>query len=231
MTRDTLLIMKIGVFDSGIGGRIVADALQKMFPGDEIIYRNDHANVPYGSKTPSEIRRLTLAAVKPLVEGGCAIIVIACNTATTNAIEELRSHYPSVFFVGLEPMIKPAASLTKTRAIGVYATPATIKSSGYLSLKEKWAHNISVIEPDCSSWATLIENNRGDEINVDAVVKELAAAGCDVIVLACTHYHWLKNRFLEATGSVITILEPTDAIAERVSHLKQDYKAFTAVTN
>jgi glutamate racemase len=229
-TRGTLLIMKIGVFDSGIGGKTIADALELVFPEDEIIYRNDHEHVPYGSRTAKEIEQLTLNAVMPLVETGCGIIVIACNTATTNAIEALRSTYPEVFFVGLEPMIKPAARLSKTKVISICATPATLQSAGYERLKETWAHGMHVIEPDCSAWATLIEHGRAEEIPVKEVVEQLTAAQCDVIVLACTHYHWLKNRFA-AAASGITILEPTDAIAERVAHLKQDYNAFTAAIN
>lgn len=230
MSRGTLLGMKIGVFDSGIGGRNIADALELVFPDDEILYRNDHKNVPYGNKSIEDIRRLTLHAVDLLVQDGCSIIVIACNTATTNAIEVLRATYPHVFFVGLEPMIKPAAKLSKTGVIGVCATPATLKSTSYGQLKEKWAASMHIIEPDCSLWATLIEAGRLNEVNVEAATAQLQAAGCDVIVLACTHYHWLKDRFIAAANKTV-ILEPTDAIAERILHLKKDYKAFTAATN
>ncbi len=222
--------MKIGVFDSGIGGKSIADALQTAFPDDEIACVNDHENVPYGSKADDEIKQLALIAIAPLVESGCRIIVIACNTATTNAIEFLRTTYSDVFFVGLEPMIKPAAMLTKTNTIAVCATPATLKSTGYRKLKETWAPDKTVVEPDCNTWATLIENGEMDKINVESVVNELAALNCDVIVLACTHYHWLKDRFV-ATNKNMIILEPTDAIAERVAHLKEDYSAFTAATN
>ena len=223
--------MKIGVFDSGVGGKNIVNALVTFFPDDEVIYANDQKNVPYGSKQPDEIQKLTLAAVFSLVSQGCQIIVIACNTATTNAIEVLRKAHPTVLFVGLEPMIKPAAQLTKTGTIAVCATPATLRSPSYLTLKHTWANEINVIEPDCSTWARLIEKNRASEVDVEALVQELATRQCDVIVLACTHYHWLKERFLRAAKKEMRILEPTDAIAERVAHLKEDYRLFTAATN
>ncbi len=222
--------MKIGVFDSGIGGKSVAEALQHAFVDDEIIYMNDAKNVPYGNKEPAEIRHLTATVIDRLVKGGCSIIVIACNTATTNAIDFLRNVHPRVFFVGLEPMVKPAAALTRTGVFAVCATRATLASQPYTTLKQAWAKGRKIIEPDCSEWATQIERGDSDTIAVEVLVDELTAQKCDVIVLACTHYHWLKKRF-EAANPDIIILEPTDAIMQRISHFKQDYKSFTAAIN
>jgi glutamate racemase len=222
--------MKIGVFDSGVGGRFVADALAAAFTDDEVMYVNDREHVPYGNKSPEEIRHLTRTAVIPLVDDGCSIIVIACNTASTNAISFLRETYPHIFFVGLEPMIKPATQLTKTGVVAVCATRATLASKSYGLLKRTWAADITVIEPDCHEWATLIEEERSNEIDIDSLVTDLVSKNCDVIVLGCTHYHWLKNRFHAANPS-ITILEPTDAIRQRIDYFKQDYRAFTATTN
>ena len=120
----TLKYMKIGVFDSGIGGEAVAAALRHTFPEAVVTTVNDHNNVPYGSKSPEEIIRLTDTALQPLREDNCDVIVLACNTATAVAIETLRSRYPSQFFIGIEPMVKTAASITKTDEIAVCATPA-----------------------------------------------------------------------------------------------------------
>lgn len=222
--------MKIGVFDSGVGGKSIADALKRAFPGDTVLYSHDSKNVPYGSKSSREIIRLTLAGIKPLVESGCDVIVIACNTASTNAIATLRTKYPTIFFVGLEPMIKPAAQSTHTKVIAVCATPATLTSQTYADLKKKWAHNVKVIEPDCSTWATLIENDESEKIDVEKTVAQLRRAECDTLVLACTHYHWIKDRFLEIAPEIV-LLEPTDAIARRIKHFKEDYSSFTAATN
>lgn len=222
--------MKIGVFDSGIGGKSVAEALEQAFPQDDIMYVNDHENVPYGTKSVGEIKRLSLIAIAPLVSADCKVIVIACNTASTNAIGFLRASHPDIFFVGLEPMIKPAALFSKTKKIAVCATPATLASTSYKTLKDTWAKDVTVIEPNCSSWATLIEAGHSDQIDVTNLTTQLITAGCDSIVLGCTHYHWLKDRFVQVDKN-ISILEPTDAIAERITHFKKDYSEFTAATN
>jgi len=222
--------MKIGVFDSGIGGKSIAEALKRAFPGDTVLFNSDSNNVPYGSKTPHEIIRLTLAGIAPLLKAECEVIVIACNTASTNAITTLRDRYPTTFFVGLEPMIKPAAQSTRTDVIAVCATPATLASQTYADLKKKWAHGVKIIEPECSTWATLIEKDQSEKIDVDKIVAQLRRAKCDTLVLGCTHYHWIKNRFLEIAPEMI-LLEPTDAIARRIKHCKEDYNSFTAATN
>lgn len=222
--------MKIGVFDSGIGGKCVAEVLEQAFLSDTILYANDHEHVPYGAKTATEIQHLTEIALQPLLEAACDVIVIACNTATTNAIAELRAAHPNTFFIGLEPMVKPAAKYTHTDVIAVCATNATLHSQGYAHLKERWASNLTIIEPDCSTWATRIEDNESFGIDIEGLIEKLRMKKCDVIVLACTHYHWVKKRFVTAAPDM-TILEPTDAIIERISHFKADYKAFAAATN
>ena len=208
--------MKIGVFDSGRGGKYVADRLTEIFPNDQITYVNDHAHVPYGSRTPDEIRRLTEAAIQPLLQAKNDAIVLACNTATTNAIAYLREVYPETLFVGIEPMVKPAARLTETGVIAVCATPATLTSSNYARLKSLHAKDIEVIEPDCATWAETIELGLSDTIDVAGTIAEVRSKNADVIVLGCTHYHYLKKQFLEAAPDM-RILEPTDAIAGHIA--------------
>lgn len=207
--------MKIGVFDSGRGGEYVARELQIVFPTSSVYYVGDPSNVPYGSKTPQQIQALTEAAIQPLLQAKCDAIIIACNTATTNAIAYLRQRYPAQFFIGIEPMLKPAAARSRSGIIAVCATPATLESAAYAALKNRYAANIRVIEPDCSSWAELIENNEIDRVPVALTIKKLRAQGVDVVVLGCTHYHFLKNTFSQLAPE-LTILEPTDAIARRI---------------
>jgi glutamate racemase len=175
--------------------------------------------MPYGTKTDQEIVSLTVAAIQPLLTLNCDSIVIACNTATTVAIKHLRDMYPDVRFIGIEPMVKPAAQLTNTGVIAVCATPGTLRSKRYNELKESYARGITIIEPDCSSWALRIENDETNTIDVEATVASLIAQDVDVIVLGCTHYHWLKQRFVTAAGPDITVLEPSDAIAKRIADL------------
>lgn len=211
--------MKIGVFDSGIGGLAVARRLGELLPDAEIISVNDHAHVPYGTRPMNEIINLTTAAVRPLIDQKCDAIVIACNTATTIAITDLRATYPTMNFVGIEPMVKPATLTTTSNVIAVLATPATLKSKPYATLKGRWADGIAIIEPDCSTWATAIEAGSSDDVPIEDTVHSLVDQGVDVIVLACTHYHWLKDRAELAAAGKAVILEPTDAISSRLLSL------------
>lgn len=213
--------MKLGVFDSGIGGEAVAASLRNAFPDADIMVVNDHDNVPYGSKSPEQIRFLTNAAIQPLLAADCDIIVIACNSASAAAIEGLRQRYPSQVFIGLEPMVKPAAALTKTGTIAVCATPATLASERYRRLVEKYAANTKIIEPDCSRWAYMIENDQINRNEIVRTVNECCNVGADVIVLACTHYHWIKDMVSEIAAGRAQILEPSEAIGRRVRELLQ----------
>jgi len=211
--------MRIGIFDSGIGGKAVANTLAKLLPSADIISINDHNHMPYGNRKPGEIIELTKKAISPLMNLGCDAIIIACNTATTVAITALRQVYPGVNFIGIEPMIKPAAAITKTNCVAVFSTPSTLQSDRYKELKREWAKGIKIIEPDCSDWAELIENGMSEEIDLSSVIKLLSNNNVDVIVLGCTHYHWIKQRIVDAASPKVTVLEPSDAIAERVKSL------------
>jgi len=208
--------MKIGVFDSGIGGQAVARRIGDLLPDAEIISINDHEHVPYGLRSAQEVIELTTAAIQPLLEAQCDAIVIACNTATTLAIRHLRYTYPAINFVGIEPMVKPAAALTKTQHIAVLATPGTLASPRYQELKDTWAKGIAIDEPDCSSWAQLIESGQADTLPIEEIILPLLDSGVDVIVLACTHYHWIKDRIASLVGTRAAILEPSDAISNRI---------------
>ena len=211
--------MHIGVFDSGIGGEAVASDLAKAFPDAKISTANDHEHVPYGTRTNEEIIELTNAAIQPLLGANCDVIVIACNTATAVAIETLRTSYPTQKFIGLEPMVKPAPSLSKTGVIAICATPATLASERYRHAKQLYATNVSVVEPDCSDWARLIEDDEMNQQIIADDIKECLDANADVIVLGCTHYHWIKEDVLELAGNKAIVLEPTSAIVERIKDL------------
>lgn len=211
--------MKLGVFDSGIGGEAVALALQQAFPYVTIVTVNDKAHVPYGDKTPDEIRTFTEAAIRPLLDSQCDIIVLACNTATALAIEWLRQKYPTQKFIGIEPMIKTAASLTRSHVIAVCATPATLTSERYTALVKQYAAHLTILEPDCSQWAYWIENNQLNRLHVQEIIDNICRQGADVIVLGCTHYHWIKDLIVELAAGRAGVIEPSDAIAKRVASL------------
>lgn len=211
--------MKLGVFDSGIGGEAVAAALQLTFPSAIIQTVNDHAHVPYGDKTKGEVIVLTDKAIQPLLAGECDVIIIACNTATALAIEWLRKEYPNQKFIGIEPMIKSAAHLTKTGTVAVCATRATLDSERYTTLINQYGKNLQIIEPDCSQWAYWIENDQLNQAHVAHIINYVCDQGADVIVLGCTHYHWIKEEIITLANGRAAVIEPSEAIGRRVAEL------------
>lgn len=211
--------MKLGIFDSGIGGEAVARDLKQYFPQAMIISVSDREHLPYGSKTDQEIMEYTDTAIQPLLSAKCDVIVIACNTATSLAIEELRRRYKEQLFIGVEPMIRTASKLTSSGIICVCATPATLRSQRYDKLKKTINSPVTIIEPDCHDWAEMIENHTVNQTVIANRLQPVLDAGCDVIVLGCTHYHWISDYISQLAGPRVQILEPTLTIAERISRL------------
>lgn len=210
--------MKVGVFDSGIGGLSVAKAIEKALPELEILYREDHENLPYGSKAPAELLQLVAPILEDMAQGGCQVIVIACNTVSTNIITELRERI-SVPLVALEPMVKPAAEQTKSGVIAVCATPATLKSERYAWLKQTYAPDVQVLEPDCSDWAFMIEQSQVDSQKIADRMNEVLDQGADVIVLGCTHYHWIESEIQELAADRATVIQPEAAVITQLTRV------------
>ncbi len=182
--------MKIGVFDSGIGGLSMVRAIQYALPGVEVVFRHDSANVPYGTKSASEVYDLCKPKLDQLVKDGCDVIVITCQTVSTNFLQKLRAEMP-VPLLGLEPMVRPATEITESKVIAVCATPRTFKSKRYGWLKDQYAKGIKVIEPDCSQWSAFIESNKLDHERIRDMVESVIDVGADVIVIGRTHYPWI----------------------------------------
>lgn len=211
---------KIGVFDSGIGGEAIAAALRRALPEATIITKSDTKHMPYGDKTPAQVLGFVVPLLEELVHEGCELIVIACNTVTTHHIKTLRERIP-VPLVGIEPMVKPAGEQTKTGIIAVCATPATLASPRYTELKRQYAHHVMILEPDCSTWAYMIEHNAINEDRIQQQIEALCDAGVDVIVLGCTHYIWIDKLIAEMTQGRAIVLQPETAIIRRVQYLLQ----------
>lgn len=209
---------KIGVFDSGVGGLSMADAVQVALPQAEVLLRQDKEHVPYGLRPPEEILRFVTPIFQELVDAGCRAIVVACNTVTTTLIGELRERF-SVPLVAVEPMVKPAAALTKTKIIAVCATPTTLASPRYAELKREYASGLTVLEPDCSDWAAMIERKQVDEAAVAGRINEVLEAGADVIVLACTHYHWIEKEITELAAGRAAVLQPEPAVIRQLTRV------------
>ena len=198
---------KVGVFDSGVGGLSVVNAIKKELPDLDIIYKDDTEHLPYGTRSIEEIYNFAKPIFESFIAEGCQVIVVACNTVTTNLIERLRAELP-IPLVGMEPMVKPAAADSKSRVIAVYATPRTLESPRYRWLKEQYAKKVKVFEPDCSDWAYMIETNRVDREKVAKVVEDSIENKADQLVLGCTHYHWIEELIKDQTKGRAKVLQP-----------------------
>ncbi|HSH56088.1 MAG TPA: glutamate racemase [Candidatus Limnocylindrales bacterium] len=213
--------MKIGVFDSGVGGLSVAQAIERALPEHTVVYRDDHEHVPYGSKTPDEVLKYVEPILRDMAETGCGIIVIACNTVSTTLIDILRERL-DVPLVAMEPMVKPAAQLTRTGVIAVCATPATLASDRYAWLKRTYAPDVIVLEPDCSDWAAMIEQKQVERDKIDERISACLDRKADVIVLGCTHYHWIEQEIATLCAGRALVIQPEPAIIKRLEQLMSD---------
>lgn len=211
----------VGVFDSGIGGLSVAQAIEKALPNIEVKFVNDSEHLPYGTKSPDVVYEYVKPILKKLVKDGCDVIVIACNTVTTTLIEKLRSDI-TVPLIGMEPMVKSAASQTHTGIIAVCATPTTLASERYEWLKDTYAPNIAVIEPDCSRWSKMIETEKIDRDFIAQQIEDVCKQKADVIVLGCTHYHWIEDEIrLLAKGRALVLQPEQNVIRKLVKTLDE----------
>jgi len=210
--------MKIGVFDSGVGGLSVAQAIEKTMPEQIVVFKNDSEHVPYGTRSPEEVLSFVVPVLQALVEEGCTVIVIACNTVSTTLIHTLRNQF-TVPLIAMEPMIKPAAELTKNGVITVCATPATLASERYAWLKQNYAAELAVLEPDCSDWSYMIEHDAIDEAKIRDRLEATLEQGADVIVLGCTHYHWIEDDIRRIAGERATVLQPEQAVIKQLQRV------------
>jgi glutamate racemase len=211
--------VKIGVFDSGIGGQSVVQAIQKALPDAEIIFVTDQANFPYATKSPEQIWQGIVPIFQGLIDQHVDAIVIACNTVSTTLSGRLRETFPQVPMVALDPMVKPAAEQTKSKIIAVCATPTTLASPRYAELIEEHAKDITVIEPDCSDWSYLIENNQMNEEKLQSELEPALNEGADVIVLACTHYHWIQEQILKLAAGRAEVIQPEEAVVRQLKRV------------
>jgi glutamate racemase len=210
--------MKIGVFDSGIGGLSLVHAIEKAMPQHEVVFMNDQQHVPYGSKTSEEIMEYVVPIFEALVARGCQAIVVACNTVSTALITELRQRF-AVPLVAIEPMVKTAASLTQTGVIAICATPRTLATDRYAWLKHTYASSITVVEPDCSDWAYMIEHKQVDDQKIRTRIEQALDQNADVIVLGCTHYHWIETEIKQIAAGRAQVVQPEQAIVAQLTRV------------
>lgn len=212
--------------DSGAGGLSVFKEIRKVLPEQHYIYYADNANCPYGEKSPDFIRERLRSITEFFLSRGAEAIVLACNTATSAAIEMLRKDYP-VLFVGMEPAVKPAALGTKSGVIGVLATAGTLKGCKYLNIKGNYKSSVHIEERVGRGFVELVESGELSGPRAESVVLEsllpLLEAGADKIVLGCTHYPFLLDTFKKvatAQGfSEVQFIDPAPAVARHLCNL------------
>lgn len=214
----------IGIFDSGVGGISIWKELHNRLPYEDTIYLADSKNAPYGEKSKKEIVRLSCKNTDLLLEHGCKLIVVACNTATTNAIAYLRSQYP-VPFIGIEPAIKPAALHSRSGTVGVLATKGTLSSALFHSTSKNHAHGIDIIEQEGTGLVELIEAGQGSSEHTKALLqkylKPMLDAGIDHLVLGCTHYPHLIPLLKQLLPKGVRIIDSGAAVANQTLKVLQ----------
>lgn len=218
----------IGVFDSGKGGQFIVEKIRATLPQARIIFKSDPDLFPYGNKSSKVIINRLLHFTKLFDQQNCSIIVIACNTATTNAINHLRRNFPQLKFVGVEPPIKPIAQLTKTGKIAIIGTSATIASARKQYLEASFANQVKLYSIACPGLAELIETDPIPRAETEALLIKFLnrpiAAGVDVVGLACTHYSYLLTQ-MRSLYEGVTFYDPADAVVRRVVKLAHDFVA------
>lgn len=211
----------IGLFDSGVGGTSIWKEVHALLPNENTIYLADSKNAPYGLKSKEEILLLSVKNTEFLLNQNCKIIVVACNTATTNAIKELRTKY-DVPFIGIEPAIKPAALQSKTQTIGILATKGTLNSE--LFHKSVSNHpDVKIIEQIGHGLVQLIENGDINSPEMEELLRSyltpMVEKNIDYLVLGCSHYPYLIPQIKKLIPSHIQIIDSGEAVAKQTKRI------------
>lgn len=216
----------IGIFDSGIGGTSIWRELTSLLPQENTIYLSDSLNAPYGEKSPEKIIEFSIKNSELLLDRGCKLIVVACNTATTNAIKTLRKTY-DVPFIGIEPAIKPAALQTKTNRIGILATKGTLSSSLFYQTSEQFASTSEVIEQEGTGLVELIESGQINSLKMTTLLhtylNPMLEKNIDHLVLGCSHYPYLIPQITAILGPNVTIIDSGLAVARQTKTILKQH--------
>ena len=208
----------IGIFDSGVGGLSIWYEIVNLLPNENTIYLADSINAPYGQKSQEKIIEFSIKNTELLLERGCKLIVVACNTATTNAIKYLRTNY-DVPFIGIEPAIKPAVLQTKNNIVGILATQGTLSSELFNNTSQKFSEGIAIIEQIGEGLVPLIEDGKRDSVEMENLLqlylKPMIEKNIDYLVLGCSHYPFLIPQIRNIVGKNVTIIDSGEAVARQ----------------
>jgi glutamate racemase len=217
----------IGLFDSGIGGTSIWKEVHALLPNENTIYLADSKNAPYGLKSKEEIIQLSIKNTEFLLNQNCKIIVVACNTATTNAIKELRAKY-QVPFIGIEPAIKPAALHSKTQTIGILATQGTLNSELFHQTAQQF-HETKIIEQIGHGLVPLIEEGKINSPQIKQLLNKylqpMIEANIDYLVLGCSHYPYLLPQIKKILPKHIKIIDSGEAVAKQTKNILTEINA------
>lgn len=206
------------MFDSGIGGTSILREIVKLLPNENFIYVADSAYAPYGEKSPDEILKLCKRNVEFLLKKQCKLIVVACNTATTNAIKQLRASY-NISFIGIEPALKPAVLQTKTNTVGILATKGTLNSKLFSDKIDLYSSKIKIIEVVGKGLVECIEKGDLDSPFLRALLKKyidpMLAQKIDYLVLGCSHYPFLIPTIKKIIPENVKIIDSGEAVARQ----------------
>lgn len=213
----------VGVMDSGVGGLSVLAEIQRLLPNESLLYVADCGHVPYGEKSPDYIRQRCRRIAEFFQAQGAKAMVLACNTATVAAVADLRELYPHWPLVGMEPAVKPAAAATRSGVVGVLATTGTLQSAKFAALLDRFATDVQVITQPCPGLVERIET--GDLTSPQlrqlllGYVQPLLAAGCDTLILGCTHYPFLRPLLTQMVPADVAIIDTGAAVARQLQRL------------
>lgn len=207
--------------------------LRALLPAARMMYVADSKHVPYGSKPPAFIRERSLAILRFLVESGrCAVAVVACNTATTHAVDLLRREFPATPIVGMEPAIKPAARATRSGVVGILATESTLSGERVTRLIDRSAEGVHVLTQPCPGLVERVEagdfSGPGTIELIERYTHPLIARGADALVLGCTHYVFLQPAIQRVVGPAVTLLDSSAAVARQTARVLADRNADAA---
>ena len=206
----------IAVFDSGVGGISVLRHLRRVMPGERYLYFGDSANAPYGTKTKEEVKHLTFAAAEKLMVRGIKALVVACNTATSAAIADLRAAYPELIVIGIEPALKLAVDTFPGGRLCVMATPMTLREEKFAGLMSRYAQSCTVHKLPAPGLVELVESGKADSPEMDALLSSLFAphlGQLDAVVLGCTHYPFAARALSRVLGEDVVLLDGGDGTA------------------
>lgn len=214
-------LQPIGLFDSGVGGLSIWKDIADLLPLENTIYLADSKNAPYGPKSKEEIIELSCKNTEVLMRQGCKLIIVACNTASTNAIKVLREKY-DIPFVGIEPALKPAVYKSNTQVIGILATQGTISSELFANRVAEYK-DTTIIEQVGYGIVDLIEQGEMESTKMtallEAYLKPMIERNIDYLVLGCTHYPFLLPQIRKILPDTITIIDSGAAVAKQTQKI------------